>query len=422
MPRAILCVLDSVGVGGAPDAARFGDTGSNTVGNIAAACDAGAGDRRGLRSGPLTLPHMAALGLGSALEAASGYRAASLSFNGAITGAWGHASEISSGKDTSTGHWEIAGVPVRFDWTFFPETVPCFPESLIAEISGKASIDGILGNRHASGTQIIAELGEDHIATGKPIFYTSADSVIQIAAHEIHFGLQRLYDLCEIVRGLTLDLNIARVIARPFTGIDSASFTRTANRRDYSVAPPAPTILDRATEAGRHVISVGKIGDIFAHRGTGENRKAPDNDAMFDTLLGAVSDTRDGGLIFANFVDFDTAFGHRRDVPGYAAALEAFDQRLPELYDAIRPGDLVILTADHGCDPTWKGSDHTREQVPILAFGDGVHPGYLGARPTFADIGATVSDHLGLEMSPDGESFLSALFGKHSQQHQAGNA
>ncbi|WP_279481029.1 phosphopentomutase [Aureimonas sp. SK2] len=397
MSRAILIVLDSFGIGHAPDAEAFGDTGADTFGHIRAAAEAGRADRDGLRKGPLHIPHMERLGL---------LAAAGLSGGPAPRGLFGAAEEVSRGKDTPSGHWEIAGVPVRFDWGYFPRTVPCFPPDLVAAIAAEAGLPGILGDRHASGTEIIAAEGEESIRTGRPILYTSADSVLQIAAHETAFGLDRLYALCEIARRHVDALDIGRVIARPFLGTSAASFRRTGNRRDYAVPPPEPTVLDRAIEAGRRVIAVGKIGDIFAHRGISEVRKGDGNMALFDALLGAADDARDGDLVFANFVDFDMIHGHRRDVAGYAAELEAFDRRLPELEARLRPGDLAILTADHGCDPTHPGTDHTRERVPILGFGPGIAPRAIGLRPTFADIGESVAAHLGLPSGPHGTSFL----------------
>ena len=405
MARAFLFVLDSFGIGGAPDAARFGDEGSDTFGHIAAAAARGEADREGLRSGPLKLPNMMALGLGEAAELATGTWPAGMD-RPRPEGVFAAAQEVSSGKDTPSGHWEIAGVPVPFDWGYFPETVPTFPADLTDAIIREARLPGILGDCHASGTEIIARLGEEHIRTGMPICYTSADSVFQIAAHETHFGLERLYDLCKIVRRLVDPLNIGRVIARPFTGESAAGFVRTANRKDYAVPPAEPTLLDRATAAGRRVIAVGKIGDIFAHQGVSEVRKAPDNMAMFDAALGAMVDAADGDIVFANFVDFDSSFGHRRDVAGYAAALEAFDRRLPEALVQMKPGDLLVLTADHGCDPTWRGTEHTRERVPVLAVGPGLTPGSAGVRDTFADIGETVAAHLGLAPGEHGRSFL----------------
>ncbi len=253
---------------------------------------------------------------------------------------------------------------------------------------------------------IIAELGEEHVRTGKPICYTSADSVFQIAAHEEHFGLERLYRLCETVRRLVDPYNIGRVIARPFIGDAASGFERTANRRDYSVLPPEPTLLDRAVAAGRRTLTVGKISDIFAHQGVSEVLKAAGNDALFDRTLEAMDKAGEGDLVFANYIDFDSLYGHRRDVPGYAAALEALDRRLPELLERLRPDDLLILTADHGCDPTWRGTDHTRERVPVIGLVKGGGPKEIGVRDTFADIGESIAAHLGLAPGNHGTSFL----------------
>lgn len=405
MPRAFLFVLDSFGIGHAADAAAYGDEGADTFGHIAMECAGGGGDRRGLRGGPLRLPNMQAMGLGNAAAIAAGRTPERTQ----TSGFFGAASEVSKGKDTPSGHWEIAGVPVVFDWGYFPEAVPTFPAELIEAIVRRADLPGILGDCHASGTEIIVHLGEEHIRTGKPICYTSADSVFQIAAHETHFGLERLYRLCETVRALVDPLNIGRVIARPFVGENAAGFQRTANRRDYAVPPPEPTLLDRVEAAGGHVLGIGKIGDIFAHRGVSEVRKAPDNMTMFDAALGAMEDAKDGDLVFANFVDFDSLYGHRRDVAGYAAALEAFDKRLPEAVERLRGWDLLILTADHGNDPTWRGSDHTRERVPILGAGPDLACVGVGLRQSFADIGETVSAHLGLPSGRHGTSFLKTL-------------
>jgi phosphopentomutase len=401
MARAFIFVLDSFGIGGAPDAAAFGDEGSDTYGHIYSACAAGDGDRAGLRAGPLSLPNMDRLGLAHAAALATGRPAPALrpeGFHGAAT-------ETSRGKDTPSGHWEIAGVPVSFDWGYFPHTVPAFPEWLTEAMIAEAKLPGILGNCHASGTGIIEDFGEEHVRTGKPICYTSTDSVLQIAAHEEHFGLERLYDLCAVTRRLIEPLNIGRVIARPFIGESRETFARTPNRRDYAVPPPEPTLLDRLSGAGREVIAVGKIGDIFAGRGMTRKIQAPDNMAMFDAALGAMDAAGDGDFVFANFVDFDTNFGHRRDVPGYAAALEAFDARLPEALAKLRPGDLFLLTADHGCDPTYRGTDHTRERVPVIGTGPGLAPAALGIRASFADMAATVADHLGLPPGRHGTSF-----------------
>lgn len=406
MARAFLFVLDSFGIGNAPDAADYGDLGANTLGHIAEFCAAGAGDRAGLREGPLALPNMATLGLLDAHHAASKYWPAGMERPARVIGAHAAASEISRGKDTPSGHWEIAGTPVNFDWGYFPREGDAFSEALVAEICAAGDLPGILGNKHASGTEVIAEFGEEHMRTGKPICYTSSDSVFQIAAHERSFGLERLIDLCQKVRTILDPLNIGRVIARPFVGGSRETFERTGNRRDFSVPPPEPTLLDRLEEAGRNVHAVGKIGDIFAHKGITRLTKASGNAALFEATLAAMDEAEDGDLVFTNFVDFDQLYGHRRDVPGYAAALEAFDARLPEVARRMKPQDMVILTADHGCDPTWRGTDHTRERVPVLAFGPNVRPGAHGLLGSFADIGETVAKHLGIAPGPHGRSFL----------------
>jgi phosphopentomutase len=406
MARAFLFVLDSFGIGGAPDAAEFGDDGADTLGHIAEFCAAGAGDREGLREGPLTLPNMSALGLLHAAKLANKRLPAGMSLPERVFGLYGAASEVSRGKDTPSGHWEIAGTPVAFDWGYFPAEGDAFPAELIDAICHEGEVPGILGNCHASGTDIIAQYGEEHMRTGKPICYTSSDSVFQIAAHEQSFGLERLLEFCQTVRRLLDDYNIGRVIARPFVGTTPRDFVRTGNRRDYSVLPPEPTLLDRLTEAGRTVHAVGKIADIFAHQGIGRMIKANGNMELFEATLKAMDEAEDGDLVFTNFVDFDMLYGHRRDVPGYAAALEAFDQRLPDLDRKLKPGDIVILTADHGCDPTWRGTDHTRERVPILVFGPGVRTRSIGVLPSFAWIGETIAKHLGLPPGLHGRSFL----------------
>ncbi|WP_267428202.1 phosphopentomutase [Methylobacterium sp. GC_Met_2] len=406
MPRALLIVLDSVGIGGAPDAEAYGDAGSDTLGHIAEACAAGRGDRAGLRAGPLRLPHLAALGLGLAAAGASGRIPSGLAPMGEPDGVYGHAVERAAGKDTPSGHWEITGLPLLEPWGHFPETQPAFPPELTRALVAEGGLPGILGDRHAPGVAIIDELGAEHVRTGRPICYTSADSVFQIAAHEDAFGLERLYDLCRVARRLCDPYRICRVIARPFVGSAEAGFRRTGNRKDFAVEPPGVTLLDRAEAAGRAVVSVGKIGDIFAHRATGRELKPGPNAACLTAGLDALKDLPDGGLIFVNLVDFDTEHGHRRDVPGYAAELEAFDARVFEIRTALRPGDLAFITADHGNDPTWTGTDHTREQVPILAFGPGVAGRSIGRRDSLADIGATLAAHLRLPWDGAGTPFL----------------
>jgi phosphopentomutase len=396
MARAILIVLDSVGCGGAEDAAAYGDEGSDTLGHIAEACAEGRGDREGLRGGPLHIPNLARLGLSHACEASTGKPLAGVARPEAPQGRYGYGVEVSQGKDTPSGHWEIAGCPVPFKWGYFTALENSFPPALVAAIIREGALPGILGNKHASGTAVIDELAEEHIRTGKPICYTSVDSVLQIAAHEEHFGLERLYALCRQVRMLVDPLKIGRVIARPFVGTTETGFTRTGNRKDFAIPPPNETILDRLAAKGRPVVTVGKIGDIFAHRNTGEEIKPFGNAAMFAAALEAFGRLPDGGFCFVNLVDFDTEYGHRRDIPGYAAALEAFDRELPKLEALLRPGDLAVITADHGNDPSWPGSDHTREHVPILAFGPDVAAQPVGRRESFADIAATIGEWLGL--------------------------
>ncbi|MDO6589010.1 phosphopentomutase [Loktanella sp. D2R18] len=391
MGRAFLIVIDSVGIGGAPDADQFfngdlPDTGANTVAHIA-------------QTAGLNVPMMDALGLGAAVTLASGDVA--LGLGAEPTGAWGAAREISPGKDTPSGHWELAGVPVPWDWHVFEDATPAFPDNVVAQICAAAGTDGILGNCHASGTTIIAQEGEAHLKSGWPICYTSADSVLQIAAHEDHFGLDRLLKLCADIAPVLHTMKVGRVIARPFVG-DVGSFTRTANRKDYAIAPPAKTICDYVHEAGRKVYAVGKIGDIFSMRGIDDLRKGRD-----DALMGHISDlvdtAEDGGFIFANLVEFDSEYGHRRDPKGYANHLAWFDTRLGQLLPRLRPDDLLIVTADHGNDPTWPGTDHTREQVPILVHG-------LGARALgqlkFVDVAASIAAYLEVDYDGKGKSFL----------------
>lgn len=397
MPRAILIVLDSVGIGASADAAAYGDAGADTLGHVA--------EWFAARGKPFALPNLATLGLGAAAEASTGRVPTGLEITSPPTGRWGYGIETSKGKDTPSGHWEIAGVPVTFDWGYFPRTIPTFPADLTEALIREGNLPGILGDCHASGTEIIAALGEEHVRTGKPIVYTSADSVLQIAAHEEAFGLERLYALCLIARRLCDPLGIGRVIARPFTGTSAADFERTGNRRDYAVPPPAPTLLELASKAGHEVITVGKIGDIYAHIGTGEVLKATGNAALCARTLEGLARLRDGGLLMANIIDFDQLYGHRRDPEGYGTALMAFDAFLPSLKAALRPGDLAIVTADHGCDPTMPGTEHSREHVPILAFGPGQPAGSIGRRESFADIAATLARHLGIAAPAAGTAF-----------------
>ena len=404
MSRGIIIVLDSAGCGGARDAVDYGDEGADTLGHIAEACAAGRADQPGLRQGPLALPNLDRLGLGLAMHASTGRKPPGFACR-APTGQWGYGVETSRGKDTPSGHWEIAGTPVDFAWGYFPLKTPTFPPELTRELIARAKLTGILGDCHASGAEIIERFGEEHLRTLKPICYTSVDSVLQIAAHEEAFGLERLYDVCRLARTLCDALNIGRVIARPFLGERPGQFQRTPNRKDFSMPPLPGNLLARAGAAGREIVSIGKIGDIFAHRDTGLELKGQSNAEHIDLTLRALRETGEGGLILANLVDFDTEYGHRRDVAGYAACLEAFDARLPQIQTALRPRDFCIVTADHGNDPTWRGYDHTREHAPIIAFGD-ASPGPIGERTTLADIAETVAAKIGLPQGPRGTSWL----------------
>jgi phosphopentomutase len=381
--RALLIVLDSVGVGAAPDAAAYGDEGADTLGHILDRCPA------------LRLPALWSLGLGRILGRDPEVEPKA---------SWGRMRERSTGKDSTTGHWELAGAVLGEPFGLFGR----FPPELVGAVERDAGVE-FIGNCAASGTAIIDDLGPEHLRSGRPILYTSADSVLQIAAHEEVVPIERLYEICRVARRRADAYRIGRVIARPFVGETKATFKRTPNRRDYAVPPPEPTLLDRLVARGSRVIAIGKIGDIFAHRGISEIRKGVGNMEMFDKALGAIDDAGDGDLVFANFVDFDTEFGHRRDVAGYAAALEAFDRRIPEALTRLKPGDLFLLTADHGNDPTWRGTDHTRERIPVIGMVPGMAGGSIGLRPTFADIGETVAEHLGLPPGPHGTSFYAAL-------------
>lgn len=422
MARAIILVLDSFGVGYANDATNFGDVGANTFINIA---------KRYLKeqNKVLHLPNLGALGLYELSQHASSVSIwqeyvqdltnSNIDLNDFYVeptqGAFGAMAEISTGKDTPSGHWEMAGVPVLFDWTYFSNKINSFSAELIAEINNETGYAGLLGNCHASGTDIINRLGYEHIKTGLPICYTSADSVFQVAAHEEHFGLDNLYHYCEQVRELLSagNLNIGRVIARPFVGEilpnGENTFVRTGNRRDYSVLPPATTVLEKITQAGGQVISVGKIADIFAHQGITQKTKATGIDALVDATIAHIKTAEDNSLIFTNLVNFDQDYGHRRDPIGYAQALESFDKRLPEIYKQMNDNDLLLLTADHGCDPTWPGSDHTRELVPVLAYHHQIQSVNLGLRTSFADLGQTLAELFKVSPMQYGKSFLSDI-------------
>lgn len=405
MKRAIVLLMDSFGVGASHDANSYGDEGANTLGNIARWCTAGKADIPGVRQGSLTLPNLTILGLAQAAKVSCGHVPEGLDANAEVNALYGAAVEKSVGKDTPSGHWEIAGVPVLFEWGYFTEDDNGFPKALIDDFIEQAKLPGVLGVKHASGTEIINELGDQHIQTGMPIVYTSADSVFQVAAHEEHFGLERLYEICDIARKLVDPYNIGRVIARPFVGANG-NYTRTGNRRDIATPPPAATLFEKLVEQNGTTIAIGKTADIFAHQGISQDIKADGNDALFSATLQAMQCAGDKSLIFTNFVDFDSKYGHRRDVAGYAAALEKFDSQLPEFLKNLQPGDLVIITADHGCDPTRPGSDHSREHIPVLAFGPEIGTSDIGLRESFADIGQSIAKHLQLRPLDNGVSFL----------------
>ncbi len=388
MNRVFVIVLDSLGVGALPDAESFGDAGTHTLDHIVEA------------TGGLDAPRLVAMGLGNIAGVTRLPKAAS------PEASFGRCAEASPGKDTSTGHWEMMGCPLQDAFPTYPDG---FPEEITSDFIRRAEVPGLLGNKAASGTTIITELGEEHIKTGKPIVYTSADSVFQVAAHETHFGLERLLAICRIARDILTPYGIGRVIARPFVG-EVGSFERTYNRRDYSLPPPSETTLDRLTAAGRKVVSVGKIDDIFAGRGLTKAIHTKGNQDGMRALTEVASEL-DGGFVFLNLIDFDMLYGHRRDAVGYGRAIEEFDVAYRRFEEELREGDLVMLCADHGNDPTHMvGTDHTREYIPLLATGPGVKGGVdLGTRSTFADIGATVEEALGLTPGGSGTSILAEI-------------
>lgn len=397
MSRAIILMMDSFGIGNAHDADKFDNIGADTFGHIVES------------NNGLNIPNLNQLGLTEVAAAATGktYHLGNIGTGKMNIGCIkAHMNEISVAKDTTSGHWEMAGVPVLTDWGYFKPDYPSFPSALIEEICKEGQIEGILGNKAASGTEIIQELGEEHIKTGKPIFYTSADSNIQIAAHEKYFGLEKLYQLCEIAYQKVKPYNIARIIARPFIGEKAGEFTRTSNRHDYSVKPLAETVLDKMKNAGGNVIAIGKINDIYAGCGITKALHASGLEELWDITLETVMTAPENSIIFTNFVDFDMLWGHRRNVKGYAEGLEYFDKRLPEILPILREDDIVFITADHGNDPTYKGTDHTREQVPMLLFGKKIKSDFAGERETFADIGQTIAQYFNLPPFAFGKSFL----------------
>lgn len=401
MARTIILLMDSFGIGYARDAESYHDCGADTLGHICQWFKENCKKENG-ESRPLFLPNLAALGLEKAAELSRKKPLPASLGGGEVKGAYTYAQEVSKGKDTLSGHWEIMGVPVNFDWGYFPDVPNCFPQELVQAIIQKGNLPGILGEKHASGTEIIKELGEEHIKSGKPIIYTSADSVLQIACHEEYFGLERLYELCKSAFELVQPYKIARVIARPFVGTCAEDFVRTGNRHDYAVFAPQETVLDKMVKSGGNVYAVGKIADIFAHRGITRHYPASGLDNLIAATIAAVKEAPDNSIVFTNFVDFDSSFGHRRDILGYGEALEYFDQRLPEILNLLKADDLLLVTADHGNDPTWEGSDHTREKIPVLFYGDKVKAQQLRPMDTFADIGQTIADYLQIEKAETG--------------------
>ena len=390
MNKGILIVLDSLGVGGAPDAQKYGDSEANTLGSIALACEKGLANKG--REGALKIPNLEELGIYEALKLSTGVTINGARYN---TGAYAVAQEISEGKDTPTGHHEIMGIIDRKGWHRFKNIEPVFPKDKIQELLKRGKIGGILGDKHSSGEKIIVELGETHLNTGFPILYTSADSVLQIAAHQDIFGLDRLYELCQLALEIFSCLRVQRVIARPFLGTNKNDFYRTKARKDFILPPIAETTCDRIVSSGQKCFGIGKIGDIFAGRGITSSISGKSDALLFEDMLNVITVSSQGDLIFANFVEFDTLYGHKRDVSGYAKALEKFDKKLPKLFSILDPNDLLIITADHGNDPTFRGSDHTREQVPVLIRNNNFHNKNYGL-VKFSDIGATMSNFLGV--------------------------
>ena len=384
--RAVILVLDGCGIGAASDAAAYGDIGSDTLGNLSRA------------QGGLALPALQAAGLGNIAPLSGVSRVER------TDGAWGRMRPASAGKDSTTGHWEIAGLHLKRPFPTYPDG---FPAAVLERFSA-ATGRGVLGNVAASGTEIIDRFGEEHQRTGKWIVYTSADSVFQVAAHEDVVPLAELYAACETAREqLQAPNDVSRVIARPFVGAPGA-YKRTSNRRDYSIAPPGETLLDALAAAGVPRAGVGKVDDLFAGRGL-RSRHTTDNAEGIRFIQEWLADDREGGLLFANLVDFDTLYGHRGDAAGFDRALREFDDALPALRAALREDDLLFITADHGNDPTTGSSDHARENVPLLVLGDAVRPGPLGDRATFSDLGATVAEWLNVGFRGRGESFLPRL-------------
>ena len=401
--KGILIVLDAVGIGGAPDAKNFDDQGADTLGNIRKACVKGEANLK--RFGKLRIPHLAKLGIFASHALANNYYLENNNFFCSKEASFACATEVSKGKDTPTGHWELAGTPIQWDWKYFENKSHSFPDKQINLIISKFALSGILGNCHSSGTEIIKKFGNEHILSLKPIFYTSRDSVVQIACHEKYFGLEKLYKLCQFSAEVFHPLKVGRVIARPFLGSKVNNFYRTKNRKDYTLPPPNKTLCDLVLENNRSCHAIGKISDIFSHRGISTSISGLSDDTLFNEMIKVIKKAKDGDLIFANFVEFDSLYGHRRDVAGFASALEKFDLKVEKLLNVINSNDFLIITADHGNDPTFKGSDHTRERVPVLMVGDYAKKGNNG-KIFFSDVGTTMAEFLRLKGKLEGKNIF----------------
>ncbi|WP_150467880.1 phosphopentomutase [Francisella sp. SYW-9] len=403
--KVVVLLFDSFGIGQAPDALQFGDQGSDTLGHIV--------EHFSKNGMSIKLPNLSKRGLKAAAEH---NRSAPLSQDISVTdniisSKYGYCAEISRGKDTPSGHWELAGVPVMFDWYYFTakEDQSCFDQEFIDKWVEKAELkDGFIDAGHASGTEVLKEHGCESCVTKKPIVYTSADSVFQVAAHEDYFGLDKLLEICKIAREILdeMGMKVGRVIARPFIGESADEYVRTGNRKDFSILPPAPTLLDKLKQAGGKVVSIGKIADIYANQGISKQLKATGLEELFDKTVSEYKLAKANTLIFTNFVDLDSSYGHRRNPKGYGKALEYLDARIPDLDDLLDDNTIVILAADHGCDPTAPGSDHTRECVPFLLWGKNIESEFIGQRDTFADIGQSIADFMGIEALDFGKSIF----------------
>ena len=401
--RGILIVLDAVGIGGAPDAKNFDDQGADTLGNIRKACVKGEANLK--RFGELRIPNLAKLGIFASHALANDHYIENQNFFCSKEASFACATEVSKGKDTPTGHWELAGAPLQWDWKYFEKKSQSFPDNQISLIMSQFALSGILGNCHSSGTEIIKKFGKEHILSQKPIFYTSRDSVVQIACHEKYFGLEKLYQLCQFSAEVFHPLKVGRVIARPFLGSKDNNFSRTNNRKDYTLPPPNKTLCDLVLENNRSCHSIGKISDIFSHRGISTSISGLSDDILFDEMIKVIQKAKDGDLIFANFVEFDSSYGHRRDVAGFASALEKFDLKIEKLLNEINSNDFLIITADHGNDPSFRGTDHTRERVPVLMVGNYAKKGNNG-KIFFSDVGTTMAGFLRLKGKLEGKNIF----------------